>query len=248
MNALVEVFESRLYAGSVADEIVASISDDLADKGTCTVALAGGGTPGNIYRAMSAPPRVTEVEWDKVKLFFGDERWVAHDDTLSNHRMAQETLIAPLARYGRPKVFPVETTLDSPGEGAARYDAVLRNEVAAQEGTPSLDILLLGVGEDGHTASLFPHSPLLNETRKMCDACAHPTDGTQRVSITPPLLQKARRIFVLMTGEGKSEMARRILEGDDAPEKIPARLVLQSKARVSFFLDSAAASKLKLHR
>jgi len=246
MNALVEVFESRLYAGSVADEIVASISDDLADKGSCTVGLAGGGTPGNIYRAMAAPPRVTEVEWDKVKFLLGDERWVPHEDILSNYRMVQETLVGPLSRYQRPKTFPVDTSLGSPSEAAARYETVLRNELEmGDQGVPQFDILLLGIGEDGHTASLFPNSPLLSEARKLCDTCPHPTDGTQRVSITPPLLLNARRIFVLITGEGKSEMVRRILEGEDPIERIPARLVMQSKSRVSFFLDSAAASKLK---
>ena len=240
MKPIIEIVEPRLYAGMVADEIVASISDRIADSGKCTIALSGGSTPGAIYRMLSMPPRSTDIDWSKVLIFFGDERWVSHEDTQSNFHMANETLLNQL-KGTKPRIFPVNTSLASPAVGAEAYEKSILSEIPGG----IFDIVLLGIGEDGHTASLFPGSKLLNETTKLVASDNHPTDGTVRVTLTLPVLKKARKLFFIVKGPGKASIVKEVLEGTAGVEQFPSRFYLQAEGAVTWFLDTEASKNLR---
>ena len=240
MAVAVEVIEPMLFAGVVADEIVASIGEAVSERGSCSVALAGGSTPGAIYRCLAKPPRVSEVDWDKVHLFWGDERWVPQTDNQSNFKMTHETLLGQIV--GRhPHVHPIDTGASSPEAGARGYAETIR---AALGEKPVFDLVILGIGEDGHTASIFPHSPVLGGSGDVCAAVQHPEDKKFRVTLTPEILFGAHRTIFIVKGEGKAEIVKRVLEGAESVEVLPSKLFERARERVTFFLDSGAALRL----
>lgn len=249
MKPSVEIIEPKLFAGAVADEIVASAREYISERGRCTLALAGGSTPGAIYRALSKPPRVEEVEWPSVVLYWGDERWVPHTDNASNFKMTQETLLSQIPSPG-PKYFEVDTSLKTPADSAQAYTKTIREqEKLGANDIPTFDIVLLGIGEDGHTASIFPGSSLLRESESsIAEAVTHPEDGRERISLTPKALFSARKIFFIVKGDNKADIVRAVLESSESPEKYPARLFESAADRVTFFLDSGAGSKLSKSR
>ncbi len=246
MGYSIEVIESKLYAGAVADEIIASLNEVISERGSCSLVLAGGGTPGTIYRALSKPPRVSDVDWTRVRLYLGDERWVPRDDNQSNAKMVHETLVSQLPSPG-PSFFPVDTSLASPELGAEAYEALLIEQERSSKSDRGLelDIVLLGCGEDGHTASLFPESLLLSSQElsradKVCAAVLHPNGGC-RITLSAPVLIGARKIFFMVTGANKAAIIQRVIEGDDSISVLPARLYAQARGTVVWFLDSEAA-------
>lgn len=245
MKASVEIIEPKLFDGAVADEIVASAQDAISERGRCSLVLAGGSTPGAIYRALSKPPRVEDMDWSALSLYWGDERWVPHSDNQSNFKMTQETLLGQISA-AKPRQFPVNTDASSPEAAAEEYSsAIVAEEKVSPGQLPSFDIVLLGVGEDGHTASVFPGSRLLKTpSSRLCEAVEHPVDGKTRITLTPEALFAAKKIFFIAKGEGKAEIMKRVLEGEDSEHEIPARLFLRADERVTFFLDSGAAQKL----
>ena len=244
--ANIEVVEAKLLAGVVADEIIASIQEAIGERGSCSLVLAGGRTPGSIYRLLSRPPRVNQIEWDKVTVFWGDERWVPPDDTQSNFKLASETLLSHIPDPG-PEVFPVDTSVGSAKQGAKKYEEAIRGALKLSSGEiPKFDLVLLGVGEDGHTASIFPGSELLKGGDSICYAVKHPNGGADRVTFSPKVLSNARRILFIARGESKAEIVHRVLEGDEKAEALPARLFDQVRDVVTWFVDSEAATKLSV--
>ncbi len=254
----VEVFEPKLFAGAVADEIVASIQEAISERGRCSLVLAGGKTPGSIYRALGLPPRVEDIDWAKLSLFWGDERWVPSDDSQSNYRMVCETLLGHVPKPG-PSVYSVQFDGGTPEQAADKYGKVIAKALNAGEGNagegnagegnagegtlPVFDIVLLGIGEDGHTASIFPGSKAISAMDKVCLAVPHPGGG-HRVTLTPGALFSARRIFFIVNGEQKATMLKRIFDKSGEVEQIPARLYEQARGEVTWFVDSEAARKL----
>lgn len=245
MKASVEVIEPKLFAGAVADEIVASVADCVSERGHCSIVLAGGSTPGSIYRTLAKPPRVEDVDWSCVTVYWGDERWVPRTDNMSNFKMTQETLLSQLPSPG-PKVLAVDTSLPSAAAAAKAYSkAIADQEKVAPGAMPVFDIVLLGVGEDGHTASLFPKSPLLKTPAdNIAEVVKSPEGGMERITLTPDALFKGRHIFFIVKGDGKADIMKRVLEGSDSVDDIPARLYLGAGEKVTFFLDSGAAQRL----
>ena len=240
----IEVIEPKLFTGAVADEIVASIRDVLSEKGNCSLVLSGGSTPGAIYRQLSMPPRVDDIEWGKMDLYWGDERYVPHDHSNSNFRMTNETLLANL-KQSKPRVYGVPTDLDSAEKAAKKYqDEIITSQKLKNGELPVFDIVLLGIGEDGHTASLFPESMALNSPAdQICIKAEHP-DGSVRISLTQHALFNAKKIFFIIKGHSKAEIVRQVIKGNDNTSDIPARFYLIAKDRVTFFLDSEAAANL----
>ena len=240
MGPHLEVFESRLFDGAVADEIVASVQERLGEQGRCSITLAGGSTPAGVYRAMTKPPRVSEVDWGAIDLLFGDERWVPHEDDQSNYRMVKETLLSHLVGPKKPAVYPVDTSLAAAAMGAESYSDTIRRVV----GGATLDIVLLGIGEDGHTASLFPGSPVLTDSSKLCHAVEHPTNGTVRITVSSAMLFSAWRVFFIVKGESKASIIKRVIEGTEPSAVLPSRLFTSATGKVTFLLDSGAAQQL----
>jgi 6-phosphogluconolactonase len=251
MEPNIEVTESKLFAGMVADEIVASINDALHEVGRCSLVLAGGKTPSVIYRTLSKPPRVGEVDWQRVRIFWGDERWVPKDDLQSNFKMVNETLLSVLPQPG-PEVYAVNTALGSAQEGASQYSKTIAHALdIAPGGLPIFDLVLLGVGDEGHTASIFPHSPILTpqyldpaQTPPICAAVPGPSQEGWRVTMVPAALFSARKIIFIVRGDNKAGIIKRTIEGNEDIQDLPARLGWQAKGRVAWFLDSAAAQQL----
>jgi len=193
------------------------------------VALAGGSTPRHAYELAAA----AEPDWSRVELWLGDERCVPLDDERSNLRLVRETLLARLDR--QPTVHPVRTELGAV-DAAAAYDEALRGVV--------LDLAFLGLGDDGHTASLFPGSPALAETeRRVVAAEAGLAPWVERVTMTIPMLASARRVVFLVTGAAKAEAARRAF-GDVPSAETPASLARSARGETLAILDHEAAVNL----
>jgi 6-phosphogluconolactonase len=199
-------------------------------RGGCALSLAGGSTPRPAYEALAEPPLADAIPWDRVEIFFGDERAVPPGDPDSNFHMVNEAL---LRRVPIPpaSVHRMEAEAEDLQQAADRYAALLPE---------AIDILVLGIGADGHTASLFPGSPALRErTRRVVPARA-PKPPERRLTITPPVIAAARRVLVLAAGRDKAEAVARALARVGTPDETPARLGRDGV----WFLDRAAASLL----
>lgn len=218
------------FAAAVADWVVARLQERLAAGGTCSLALSGGHTPKPVYEALASPQRAAAVAWARVAVYFGDERAVPADSAASNYRMAREVLLdhVPLdpARIHR---MPA----DRPDLDAAcrEYEALL---------PPHLDVLLLGMGPDGHTASLFPGSAALDERQRRVVAATAPVPPTRRMTVTPPVIAAARHVAVVVAGAEKAGIVARALVGPPAPRELPVQLA----AAGHWFLDAPAAARL----
>lgn len=247
MELNIEVVEPGFFEGAAADEIVASLADAVAERGRASVALAGGSTPGAVYRLLAKPPRIEDLAWENVSLFWGDERWVPQDDKQSNYRMVAETMLSALPKPG-PRVFAVDTAAASPEKAAAQYAEAVRKDLqVAPAAVPIFDLVLLGVGEDGHTASLFPGSPALSLEGCICCATKDASGEKPRISLTKDVLFSARRVLFMSKGDSKAEILRQVLEGPTDVDKLPSQLYRSAVNQVTFLLDSAAARLLNRH-
>ncbi len=247
----IEVIESKLFAGAVADEIVQILSEAIEERGSASLVLAGGSTPAAVYRSLGLPPRVEQIQWGALRVYLGDERWVPHSDAMSNYRMANETLFQKIAVQSgattAPQLFPVDTSASTPAKGALAYEQLIRTqEKLKQNELPEFDLVLLGMGDDGHTASLFPHCSL--SEGDIVGVATHPQEGEKpggvRVSLTAKTLKNARRLMFIVNGDAKASMLKRVLEGQESEVELPARLFVEAKGSVSWFLDTGAAAQL----
>jgi 6-phosphogluconolactonase len=238
----IEVIESDLFSSVVADELVKIIQQVLGTKSICNISLCGGSTPGEIYKALSMPIRSTLIDWKKVNLFLGDERFVALNDDKSNYHMVQKTLIENLLE-DIPNVFPIDPNVPNVKIASENYAQIITSNVSLnKDNFPIFDIMLLGIGEDGHTASLFPNDIAVENKKDITVAVNHPTDGTQRVSLTMPSICAADRIIYLSKGKSKAEIVKKIFLGNDSILTYPSRLFTLCPDKTVVFLDNLAAS------
>lgn len=244
MAANIEIVDPSLFAHTVAEEIRSLIDNAVAKRGRCVVALSGGQTPGSIYRVLARPPLVNGIPWDKVILLWGDERFVPHDDEASNYRLVDETLLSKLTEL-KPKVIAVPTNLKTSKDSAIKYEELIRSVTGVNSpAIPSIDILLLGLGEDGHTASLFPGDKATTEKALLVTTAKSPVGIKDRITITPPLIENARRIIFIVTGTAKADIVKQVIEGNSTMEEHPATIYRQATGRVTWFLDSGAGGTL----
>ena len=223
---------------TLADAFVECAHEAVNRRGRFDVLLSGGSTPAEVYRALARaqPP----LPWDHIHLWFGDERWVPPTHPDSNYRMAHETLLGPLGLTG-DRVHRVETELD-PDAAALRYEDEMR--AAFPAAVPRFDLVLLGVGEDGHTASLFPDTAALDERTRLVVANWVPKLAAHRITITYPVLEAARAVWVLAVGERKAAIVREVLEGPFDPRRLPVQAARPAHGDVVWWLDAGAASAL----
>jgi 6-phosphogluconolactonase len=213
------------------------ITEDAAAKGGCSIALSGGNTPAGLYRHLAAEPYRSSVPWEGVDLFWGDERLVPPDDPHSNQGLAYRLLIGPLG-IAAGKIHPVPTVGVSPESAAQGYESELLRFFG---GPPSFDIALLGLGADGHTASLFPGGPLLADDRVRWAAAAEAPPGSplrDRITLTLSSLNRARRALFLAAGPDKVAAAGRALNPGNEPPP-PAALVHPREKLVWLLADEA---------
>ncbi len=226
-------------AKAAAEEVARLAVQAAAARGSFAVALAGGSTPRALYRLLAGTPLRERIPWAQVDAFFGDERAVPPDHEQSNYRMASEALLdrVPLAGVHR-----IRGELGA-AEAAARYEDDLRAHFGERE-FPVFDLVLLGLGTDGHTASLFPGSPALLERRRWVVAGPGPAPSAERITLTVPVLERARAAVFLVSGADKAEALRRLLSprpGDEPPPA--ARIRFEGEARV--LADGAAVGGLE---
>jgi 6-phosphogluconolactonase len=230
MIAMTVAEDPEAAARTTAERIAAAIAGARAARGVAHVSLAGGRTPARTYRVL--PEHVSD--WSDVHLWFGDERCVPLDDPDSNHALVAETLLAHQL-VPAPHLHPVEGVDVSPNTAARDYERALRAAVPGDP--PRLDLALLGLGEDGHTASLFPDDAVLDEQERLCV----PVHGTkppfERVTLTLPLLRAARQVIVLAEGAGKAWAIGAMLAGPSS--RVPASLL--ADADVELIVDRASA-------
>jgi 6-phosphogluconolactonase len=233
----VSTFETpQDLAEAVAKSFVEQANVAIGESGRFAVALAGGSTPKRAYEVLAEAHR-SNLDWSKVHVFFGDERTVPPDHENSNYRMAHQAL---LSRVPAGSVHRMRGELD-PSEAAALYEEELTE---CFRGPPRFDLVLLGIGEDGHTASLFPETPALDVRNRW--AVENPVEklNAVRLTLTAPAINAARRVIFLVAGEGKAEALREILEGGADPRQYPARLVQPEDGDLAWMLDRTAANLL----
>lgn len=222
------------------EELLRVIEDAIKQRGRFAIALSGGHTPAKLYALWAQAGRHgVETPWDRVHLFWGDERYVPEDDPLSNYRMTRETLIEHVA-IPAANVHPVPTNLPTPEKAAEAYEADLRGFFAGKR--PAFDLQLLGLGVEGHTASLFPHSPALEEKQKWVMAVEAPAKPPRRLTFTPAVLNQGRNTFFLVAGTDKREILAALRnESDSRASQYPAARI-QPIGPTLWFLDQAAGS------
>jgi 6-phosphogluconolactonase len=204
-----------------------------------SVALSGGSTPRIFFERLALEPYLDRVPWSNVNLFWGDERCVPPDDEQSNFKMAKDTFISKVN-------IPDENVHRIIGENppeveAQRYGKEILKSLPSINGFPEFDWIFLGMGTDGHTASLFPNAPTLKEMNAICVVAEHPETGQKRISLTLPVINNARRVSFLVAGKDKANVLKEILEKGDSPLPYPASKVNPENGVLEWYLDKAAA-------
>ena len=232
-----DVNELSLYAAQAA---VAVIRHAVDTAGTCSLVLSGGDTPRTLYGLLASRFR-DEVPWTQVHLFWGDERYVPQNDAHSNYRMAREAL---LQRVPCPaaNIHPMPTQSPDPDAAARDYEATLRSHFPGTG--PRFDLLLLGLGPEGHTASLFPESPAIAEPTRWVLAVKAPTDPAVRLTLTPPALSQAAHVYFLVAGSGKAGALGQVVSGTVDPQIYPAAAIRPVHGKITWWVDRGAAAEL----
>jgi 6-phosphogluconolactonase len=227
------VVERATFADSAARRLVAEIRRVLETRERCSLALSGGSTPRPVYQGLAAGLPDREA-WRRIDVFFGDERCVPPGDRASNYRMAREALLGRVP-IEPPQVHRMEGERPDHDEAARAYAAIL---------PARLDLLVLGLGDDGHIASLFPGAPALAESRRRVIAVSAPISPRDRLTITPPVIREARLTIGLVAGAAKADALARAIDGPYAPDRTPGQL-----ARAGLWIaDTAAAARLEARR
>jgi 6-phosphogluconolactonase len=224
-------YEPAVFPDAAAARITAAIEATIHQRGRCSVALTGGATPRPVYERMAATPLVERVAWDRVTIYFGDERCVPPDHEESNYRMAHEALLGQVP-IASASVHRMEGERADRDAAARDYERLL---------PAALDVLLLGMGTDGHTASLFPHSEALDELTRRVVAVHRPATPPPRLTITPPVIDAADTVIALVAGADKAVALAGALEGAYAPRELPIQLALTA----TWLIDHDAARELR---
>lgn len=228
---------SRSAAGRIAD-----LADRaVADHGRFTVVLSGGQTPRLTYELLAQPQFRDRVPWRQIHVFWGDERCVPPNDEQSNERMAREALLAHVP-IPPEHVHPIDCSRE-PAQSAAQYEAFLRKFF--EGGSPRFDLVILGLGDNAHTASLFPDTPVLDEEKSWAAAVQPKGVAIERITLTAPVLNQAASIVFLVSGASKAEALRNVLEGKHDPHRLPAQLIKPVDGEVVWLVDRKAAALLK---
>jgi 6-phosphogluconolactonase len=239
----------KLNIFNAADEVLTALAnyfvkvatESIAAKNKFTVALSGGSSPKKLYELLASTSYADHVDWEKVYFFFGDERNVPQDHKDSNYLMAKKALFDPLL-ISPANVFPVDTTFE-PAEAAARYWEMIATFF--DEGELSFDLVLLGLGDNSHTASLFPHTPVLHDTTPGVKEVWLEDQQVWRITLNAPLINDGRHIAFLVYGEGKAIAVHHVLEDAEDIEEYPAQLIDSITGETVWFLDEAAAADLE---
>jgi 6-phosphogluconolactonase len=240
--------QADALARAAAERFVIAAERAIADHERFVVALSGGSTPRRSYELLAREPLASQVNWSRVQVVWGDERCVPPTDPESNFRMAREALLdhVPLPAGNIHRIRGE----DDPARAAASYETTLRELLRTPSGPPSsdpgrnIDLVLLGLGENGHTASIFPGSAAAVELVRWVAAEYVPAVAMWRLTLTAPVLNAAAEVLFLVSGGAKANMVKRVLEGPRQSRELPAQLIAPTRGRTQWLLDRAAAAKL----
>lgn len=230
------------FVDGAAAFITQSAADAIAARGRFSIALSGGGTPKVIYAQLASAGYKERINWAKWHIFFGDERCVPPDDAKSNFRMARESLLDQVP-------LPVENIYrirgeDDPAQAALAYEQHIQRFFRSAE-LPAFDLILLGMGDNGHTASLFPGTAALRERERWVVPQYVEVMTTWRVTFTLPLINAARNVAFMAEGAGKTNMLWNVLKGPYQPDVWPSQLIQPAQGRLHWLVDAAAAEKVQ---
>ncbi|MGV8878525.1 MAG: 6-phosphogluconolactonase [Sphingobacteriaceae bacterium] len=225
---------------AMADFFVKNAQKAIAGNDEFNLSLSGGSSPKKLYEMLASPDFNHLVDWKKVNFFFGDERYVSANDPESNALMAKTTLFKPL-NIPDDQIFTVNTEL-SPEEAAKDYARQI--DTHFKEKPVRFDLVLLGLGDDAHTASLFPGTTVINETSATIKSVFLSDKNVYRITMTAPLINQAHEVAFMLFGETKTMAVKQVFEGDRNPALYPAQLIAPQDGEVNWFMDEAAAAGL----
>jgi 6-phosphogluconolactonase len=237
---MIQIFPTpEALADAVARHVVVCAKEAISATGRFMVALSGGSTPQAAYRQLATGDSARQVDWRLVHVLWGDERCVPPDDPRSNYRMAKEAL---LDRVPIPaeQVHRIRGE-DDPEKAAAEYEGELRALLG-----DAIDLVLLGLGEDGHTASLFPGQSSVHETERWVLAVCGPDGKMWRVTLTPAVLNRSKNVTFIVSGANKAARFQQVLQGPFTPDVLPAQAIRPPQGRLTWMVDEAAAGRLRL--
>lgn len=240
----VRVFDTLTdIAQAVAESLRETAIGTKEDRKPLNIALCGGNTPEAIYRRLGEEPIASDIPWESVHLFWGDERCVPPDDPQSNFGMTSRALLGQIS-IPEGNIHRIRGE-SRPENEAARYEKEIREFLpAGADGYPRFDWIFLGMGTDGHTASLFPNAISLEEKERLCIPVTHPLSGGDRITLTLPVLNSASRITFVVAGEEKSEMISLVFERKNRSGSYPCTMVVPEDGSLEWYLDRAAAGLL----
>ncbi|GAA4315771.1 6-phosphogluconolactonase [Compostibacter hankyongensis] len=227
----------------LADWITEHIQSTLERQDRYTWSLSGGSTPRRLYELLTRPGYKEKIPWEKLHLFWGDERAVPFDDERNNGRMTYEALLRHVP-VPEDQIHYMRTDI-GPEASAAAYEKLLHQYFGAT-GT-SFDLVLLGMGDDGHTLSLFPGLPVVHEQEAWVTSFYLPTQQMHRITLTAPIVNRSAQVVFLAAGAGKADTLKEVLEGPFRPEQFPSQVIRPSAGTLHWFVDKAAAARLNSH-
>lgn len=244
---IVVVPDLAAATAEAGERFAASCRRAVDASGTCAVALSGGETPKPLYALLASDPYRRRVPWGRLEVFWGDERAVSPDDPRSNFRLADEMLLSHVP-VPAEQIHRMPADAPDHGAAAAAYEQTLRAVLPrTADGWPRFDLVLLGLGDNAHTASLFPRSEAVRERERAVVAEFVAEAGMWRMTLTAPVLTHAAEIVFLVVGRSKADAVRAVLEGPADPNDVPAALIRPVDGRMTWIVDAPAASRLARH-
>ena len=231
--------DAKAVAAEAAHRVAAAAERAISQRGNFSIALSGGSTPKALYALLTDEPYRSRIDWSRVHILFGDERGVAPDHKDSNFKMADEALLSKVP-IPKNQIHRMKGELGERAEEAAKeYGQMLKADFP-----DGLDVVLLGMGTDGHTASIFPNTSVVRETHHRVVgyfAENSSTGKSWRITMTAPFINQAREVFVLTAGADKAERLREVLEGPQDPQRLPIQLIKPTRGKLVWIMDTRAA-------
>ena len=234
--------DTDILSCEAAQYIIRIAQESISTHGNFMIALSGGSTPKKLYSLLGDEPYRSQMNWSLVDIFWSDERSVPADNEESNYHMAQQVLLSKIPVTAEQiHRMPAD---QADGDAASLVYTLDMQRAFATDGIPNFDLIQLGMGPEGHTASLFPHQSALHEQQRLVMPVTVPKPPPARLTFTPRILNAARHVLFLVTGTEKAEALQAVLEGSYQPDEYPAQLLQSARGEVTWMLDEAAASKL----
>lgn len=233
--------DSVQLSTDLAEWISNYINEVLTEKDRFTFVLSGGSTPKLLYTLLAAKPYNESIPWEKIHFFWGDERAVPFEDSRNNAKMAYDELLDKVGV--KAENIHVMRTDIAAEESAAEYEKILKQYFEGEETT--FDFVLLGMGDDGHTLSLFPGTSVIHEKDAWVTSFFLPAQDMYRITLTAPVINHSATVVFLAVGTGKAETLKHILEGEFEPDTYPSQVINPTKGELHWFIDEAAAADLK---